>query len=927
MVDMTEEQHDALMHIGIKRRSGRYPWGSGSDPLQRSNDFKSYLDGLKSQGYSDTQVASYIQDVVRLTDPHAKFNTADLRAAVSSSTEIIKKDNIDTAVRLKNTPGRQMSTSAIGRQMGVRESTVRGWLKASEEHATNSIEATVNALKAHVAEKPYLDVGKGTHLHMGITKTKLDTALASLKDEGYHVHTDIKQPQLGTDKRTNLKVLTKDPSWNNTRLAVITKGLLQNVTTYTKDAFAYFQPKDAPESMSSKKIDVRYKEDGGAKMDGVVELRRGVPALDLGTNRYGQVRIAVDGTHYIKGMAMYADDLPAGVDMRFNSNKSKTDPKVLADGKLGTMKELEKDSDGNVDTNRPFGSTTYPHVYTDKSGKEHTSPLNIVGTQGAGNIEGRWDEWSRTVSSQMLSKQPLALAATQLRRAQAKQRETLDEINAMTNPVVRKKLLTEYADSADAAAVHLKAAAFDRQSTHVLLPMNSMRPHEIYAPNFENGEKVVLVRHPHGGPFEIPELTVNNKNATAKRILGGALDAVGIHHTVAEQLSGADFDGDTVMVVPNDTGRIKTAKPLKDLEGFDAKTMYKISDDDTTTTRMTKKNTQTEMGRISNLITDMSIHRAPDDEMARAVKHSMVVIDAEKHGLDYKRSAQDQRIAELRANYQPKAGGRSGGAATLISRAGARVNVPQFEIPVGARGIDPVTGARVRVPTGRTFVDKKTGKTITKITRVKRLDFEDDATKLLSDRAQPIERTYAQHSNTMKSLANSARRESLSVRMPTTLPRSKTLYKDEVDSLTAKLRIAQRNAPLERQAQNIAAARAKEIIDAHPEYDDDTVKKVNYAALNEARTITGAAKQKVYIEDREWEAIQARAVPHTKLSEILNNADMDRVKTLATPRSRSSLTPGQVARARNLAALGRPMSQIAEELGIPRSTIIDNLNK
>jgi predicted transcriptional regulator len=921
LVDMTEEEHDSLMHIGIKRRSGRYPWGSGNDPYQRSNDFKSYYDGLKSKGYSEAEIAKYTQETMRLTDPHAKFNTADLRAAISSSTEVIRNANHDMAIRLKNAPGRQMSTSAIARQMGVNESTVRGWLKASEEIKNNSIQAVVNMLKEHLTNKPYLDVGKGTHLYLGITETKLKTALASLKDEGFHIHTDIKQPQLGTDKQTSLKVLTKDSSWKNTREAVINKGMLRNVTDYSDDGgFTFHQPKDLPVSVSTKRVSVRFAEDGGTKMDGVIELRRGVPDLDLGANRYGQVRIAVNGTHYLKGMAMYADDMPPGVDIRFNTNKPKST------GVLGSMKKLEIDpTTGEVDVNRPFGSTTSPRVYTDKNGKEKTSPLNLVGTPGSENIEGRWDEWSRSLSSQMLSKQPIVLASQQLGKAQASRKKELDDINAMTNPVVRKKLLEEYADSADAAAVHLKAAAFDRQSTHVILPMNSMRPNEIYAPNFNNGDKVVLVRHPHAGPFEIPELTVNNKNPTARRILGtNARDAVGIHHTVAEQLSGADFDGDTVLVIHNDEGRVKTAKPLKDLEGFSPKDMYTIPKDDTTTVRMTKKNTQTEMGRISNLITDMSIHRAPDDEMARAVKHSMVVIDAEKHELDYKRSEADNRIGDLRATYQEK---RAGGASTLISRAGSPLKVPQFEVPSGARGIDPATGRRVRIPTGRTYVSKKTGETVTKTTTVKRLDFTDDATTLLSDRAQPIERTYAQHSNTMKALANSARLSSLSVRMPTTLPRSKELYADEVTSLTSKLRIAQRNAPLERQAQNMAGARAKEIVDAHPEYDDDTVKKVHYAQLSEARAITGAAKQKVYITDREWEAIQARAVPHTKLSEILNNADMDRVKELATPKSRSSLTPGQIARARNLAALGRPMTQIAEELGIPRTTIIDNLNR
>ena len=43
------------------------------------------------------------------------------------------------------------------------------------------------------------------------------------------------------------------------------------------------------------------------------------------------------------------------------------------------------------------------------------------------------------------------------------------------------------------------------------------------------------------------------------------------------------------------------------------------------------KNTQTEMGKISNLITDMTLKGATQDELARAVRHSMVVIDAEKH--------------------------------------------------------------------------------------------------------------------------------------------------------------------------------------------------------------------------------------------------------------------------------------------------------
>ena len=47
------------------------------------------------------------------------------------------------------------------------------------------------------------------------------------------------------------------------------------------------------------------------------------------------------------------------------------------------------------------------------------------------------------------------------------------------------------------------------------------------------------------------------------------------------------------------------------------------------------------MGDVSNLITDMTIKGANNDELARAVRHSMVVIDSEKHNLDVKASARD----------------------------------------------------------------------------------------------------------------------------------------------------------------------------------------------------------------------------------------------------------------------------------------------
>jgi len=54
----------------------------------------------------------------------------------------------------------------------------------------------------------------------------------------------------------------------------------------------------------------------------------------------------------------------------------------------------------------------------------------------------------------------------------------------------------------------------------MLLPINTLKDTEVYAPKFKNGEQVALIRYPHGGTFEIPILTVNNKHADAIVITG-----------------------------------------------------------------------------------------------------------------------------------------------------------------------------------------------------------------------------------------------------------------------------------------------------------------------------------------------------------------------------------------------------------------------
>ena len=214
---------------------------------------------------------------------------------------------------------------------------------------------------------------------------------------------------------------------------------------------------------------------------------------------------------------------------------------------------------------------------------------------------------------------------------------------ALPISTLKKVLLKSFSDDCDAAAVHLQAAALPRQKYQVILPLTSIKDNEVYAPNYKDGETVALIRYPHGGTFEIPILTVNNKQAEGKRVLGNTpADAIGINSKVAGRLSGADFDGDTVMVIPCNSSkskvRITSTAALKGLEGFDPKLDYGADSGDPV--RVDSKgreyysmggkvfqrmnNTQTEMGKISNLITDMTLKGAPPDELARADRKSVV---------------------------------------------------------------------------------------------------------------------------------------------------------------------------------------------------------------------------------------------------------------------------------------------------------------
>lgn len=875
-----------VKHYGIKRRSGRYPWGSGDNAQERSTSFFGYIEGLRKMGLTDTDIARGYG-----------MTTTEFRATKAIARAEKRAGDEAQAWRLKE---KGMSNVAIGERMGVNESSVRNLLRPSLSLKNQSIDSTANMLRNAVNDKKFVDVGIGVENYLGVARTKLNTSIEVLKSEGYVVET-ISIVQLGTGQKTNVKVLAdKGNTWGT---IYKNRDKIQLIQDHTFDGGRSWLGLEPIKNVDSNRLSIRYAEDGGTQKDGVIELRRGVSDLNLGASRYAQVRIGVDGTHYLKGMVMYADDkdMPIGVDMVFNTNKSNKTPK------MDTLKKMTDDPDN------PFGATI-------KRGGQRGA-LNIV------NEEGDWDRWSKTISSQVLSKQQPKLIKEQLELAYKLRKEEYDEIISLTNPVIKKKLLAEFADGSDAASVHLKAAGLPRQSTKVILPFPDMKENEVYAPTYNDGERLVLIRFPHGGRFEIAELIVNNKHKKAKAVIENASDAIGLNSKVADDLSGADFDGDFVLAIPNNKGSIKTAHPLTELKGFDPKESYPAYDG---MKQMTSKQKGLQMGNVSNLITDMTIRGASDAELARAVKHSMVVIDAEKHNLNWKQSAIDNDISGLKTTYQ---GSAKSGASTLISKASSEQRIAKrtegeyrTDPETGKTKkiyIDPQTGRKLYTTIESSWTDKdgKLHRTTTKSTKMAEVD---DAFDLSSGTV--VEDIYATHANKLKALANEARKEYVKTPKAEYSPTAKQTYSKEVESLDAKLSIAVRNKPLERQAQLIGNTVLAAKRQANPDMEASEIKKIKNQALDEARQRVGAKKQDIQISNNEWEAIQAGAISNSKLTRILDNTDTAKVKELALPRETTSVSDTKITKAKSMLAKGYTQAEVAAAVGVPTSTLMSVIN-
>ena len=958
-----------LQHYGVGHldngNSGRYRWGSGENPMQR-DEFMSQVRKMENKGFSEKAIAEYFG-----------LTTTKYRVQKSLAKDLTRREAVATARELRD---QGMSLNEIAKEMGYKnDSSVRALLDENAEERMMRALNTAEILKSQVDSKGAIDVGHGVEAGLNISSEKMKEALYILEMEGYPTFAGrVPQATNPTQHTTMMALCPPGTTYPEFFTLIKNQGVdMIDPVIYSPDGGDNFITKlKPPVSVDSDRVFIKYAEDGGTERDGLIEIRKNVDDLNMGGKNYAQVRILVDDSKYIKGMAVYSDDIPDGYDILVNSNKPRE----------GGMNKALKDI--KDDPENPFGALISRQNTYIKDGKEVQGALNIRAE------EGDWGDWADNLPSQFLSKQSMPLIKKQLKLTADDMNLEYKEILEVTNPVIKQQLLTDFADKCDRAAVTLKAAALPRQKYHVILPMDSLSNNECYCPYYNDGETLALIRYPHGGRFEIPIVTVNNRNSQGKKMIGNnPIDAIGINAQVAARLSGADFDGDTVMAIPiTDKTRILSKPALKGLEGFDTKMEYGVTDivdrnsilvdkvdrlkkekDKKTGQKLTKEeicqklneekklkdlhitpdnldseykkaskdciqlmhNTQNEMGRISNLITDMTLLGADDNELARAVRHSMVVIDAEKHHLNYKKSEADNNIEELRHKYQAHVDDdgvtRYGGAGTLISRAKSQESVtkrqgqPKINI-AGTSWYDPTRpeGALIyKQADNAIYIDYKTGKEKKRTTKSTRMMETDDAYDLISESRTPQEIAYADYANKMKAMANAARKESYYTKGIEYSPENNKLYAKEVSELKSALNTAKKNKPRERQAQLEANAAVEKAKEEDPKITKAELKKVGQKALTQARNKYGAKgkETKIYVSDAQWKAIQSGAVTTSFLKDIIANSDKDRMRDLATPKKSLSLSFAKQNRIKQLAQNGYTTAQIATYVGVSANTV------
>lgn len=795
------ELNDFIAHVGTPQNfdndphgSGRYRQGSGERPHQHDWDLMARIDKIKATnpGIKPAEIAAQLGYYSTDRYGHIKYDkktgepigsVVHLNAVTSLATNHIKQDEYWQIKQYDNSidpdTGKHYTDTKIAKLMGLAgESSVRNKRKTGEKGNINRFEEIADRLQAEIDSKGVIDISKGVENYLDCSQADVRAAREILADRGYQFQSVV-VPQISNANFETTVSCMCAPGTDTKRLFKNLdqiKQISEVEKTYDHDIDSAMTDKGANISpqVSLDRIKIIYGDEGGVEKDGLIEIKAvrdengklvaANPDLSLGNARYAQIRIAVEGNRYIKGMAVYTEGLEN--DIVVNSNKASKK------GVDGALKQMERNKDGTIADN-PFGASTvnaqtvmrdrFGKPILDADGNQIKSAINFVGAdKNDAHIEGRWGQWSKNLPAQFLTDLPYNVIKKQLKLQAQIYEENLKEIQSLNNPTVKKNLLIDYGDQLDSASCELKGAPIGGQKTRVLLPMPSLKDNECYCPGLDNGTTVALARFPHQGRWEIPILKVNNNNPEGRAMIGDGADAIGLNHHNHGVLSGADSDGDTCIVIPmtkknKATGEFDKAVEVYNMpspEGkmyignnkdtdyvnvriseFDTSAAYGLDNPRFANMYRTKidKNTGKEvkeptykyfktesakgkeMGVISNLLQDMRLKGCTDiDELIRADMYSMVVIDAKKHKLNYEQAKADYGIDELVNKYQRKIVNgveKVGGASTLITQASSPSNQNLRAVWKGTEkgAIDPETGKKIFKAPFKTTEVKATG--------------------------------------------------------------------------------------------------------------------------------------------------------------------------------------------------------------------------
>ena len=194
---MNPVAEDILMHYGMPRRSGRYPWGSGEDPYQHSGDFLSRIEELKKTGWTETP--ENIKKEFGLTTTQYRTEKANAKD---------ERRMLDVA-RAKSLKEDGLGATEIGRIMGKNESTIRSLLNESSEIKMKKARETADFIKEQIEKKGMIDVTSGVERELGVSKEKLNQALKLLEEEGYPIYKGGIPQATNPGQQTNQRVICK----------------------------------------------------------------------------------------------------------------------------------------------------------------------------------------------------------------------------------------------------------------------------------------------------------------------------------------------------------------------------------------------------------------------------------------------------------------------------------------------------------------------------------------------------------------------------------------------------------------------------------------------------------------------------------------------------------------------------------------------